>query len=58
LLSAEEDAGELWPSIEVSRNCLEDDVVDVDGEFAAAFFELLIIFDLLDFDPCVVAIVN
>lgn len=34
LLRADEDAGELRPSTEVSRNCLEDDVVEDDGEFA------------------------
>jgi len=35
LLLAEDDAGELRPSTEVSRNCMEDDVVEEDGEFAA-----------------------
>lgn len=35
LLRAEEDAGELRPSTEVSRNCFEDDVVEDVGEFAA-----------------------
>ena len=35
LLRAEEDAGELIPSTEVSRNSFEDDVVEDDGEFAA-----------------------
>jgi len=35
LLRADEDAGELRPSTDVSRNCLEDDVVEDEGELAA-----------------------
>lgn len=33
LLRADDNAGELCPSIEASRTSLEDDVVDDDGEF-------------------------
>lgn len=58
MLRADEDAGELWPSIEFSKNCLVEDAVDDDCEFAAGFFELLIKPDILDFDPCFVAMFN
>lgn len=32
LLRADDDAGELWPSMEASRTSLDDEVVDDDGE--------------------------
>lgn len=54
MLRAEEDAGELRPSIDVSRKCFEEDVVEDEGEFAA--FKVLEPV-LLDFDPCLDAII-
>ena len=48
LVRADEDAGELWPSIDVSRKCLDDEVVEDEGEFTA--FELLEP-NFFDFDP-------
>lgn len=50
LLRAEEDAGELWPSIDVSKYCFEDDVVEDAGELAALepnFFDLGPCFDAI-----------
>jgi len=53
LLRADVDAGELWPSTDVSRTCLEDDVVEEEGELAP--FKPLNP-NLLDFTPCFDAI--
>ena len=47
-----DDAGELWPSIEVSRHCFDEDVDDDAGEFAP--LELTFLF----FDPILVAIIT
>lgn len=48
MLRADDDAGELWQSIDVSGKCLDDEVVEDEGEFTA--FELLEP-NFFDFDP-------
>lgn len=54
LLLADEEAGELWPSMDVSRKCFEEDVVEDEGELAG--FELLG-GNFLGFDLCLVDII-
>lgn len=56
LLLADDEAGELRPSNEVSGKCFDDEVVDEAGEFACLVVNL---WGLWDFDPCrLVAIIN
>lgn len=55
LLLADEEAGELRPSNEVSGKCFDDEVVDEAGELPCLVDDFL---DLWDFDPCLVAIIS